>query len=36
VLSLLYRIRYLLAHDAKLSSAVRRILVRVILDGLAA
>lgn len=32
VLSLPFRIRYLLAHDARLCSAVRRILVRTLLD----
>jgi len=35
VLSLPFRVRYLLAYDAKLCSAVRRILVRVILGWLA-
>ncbi|MBK7642132.1 MAG: transposase [Planctomycetes bacterium] len=34
VLSLPFRIRYLLAYDARLCSAVRRILVRTILDWL--
>jgi hypothetical protein len=34
VLSLPFRIRYLLAFDAKLCSAVRRIFVRALLDGL--
>jgi len=35
VLSLPYRVRYWLAYDVKLCSAVRRILARVILGGLA-